>query len=96
MSVQNCKMQVSVRRRLRKHSQFWIEALKPSSFVRDIVISGYRLLSMFLPGHTGHNFGDSLNADSVLLALCLDFSIMPRVSNVGACTIGGCSNCLLT
>lgn len=52
--------------------------------------------SMFLPGHSGHNFGDSLNADSVLLALCLDFSIMPRVSNVGFCTIGGCSNCSLT
>jgi len=43
-----------------------------------------------------HNFGDSLNADSVILALYLDFSIMPRVSDVVVCTIGGCSNCSLT
>ena len=40
--VPNCKMQVSVRGGLRKHSQFWIEELIPSSFVHDNVISEYR------------------------------------------------------
>ena len=43
LNGQDHDMQVSVQGRLKEHSQFWIEELKPSSFVRDIVTSGYRL-----------------------------------------------------
>ena len=34
---------VSVQGRLRSHSQFWLDNLNPSSFVRDIVTQGYRI-----------------------------------------------------
>ena len=43
LNGQDHDMQVSVQGRLKEHSQFWIEDLKPSSFVRDIVTLGYRL-----------------------------------------------------
>ena len=34
---------VSVQGRLRSHSQFWLDNLDPSSFVREIVTQGYRI-----------------------------------------------------
>ena len=43
LNGQDHDMQVSVQGRLKEHSQFWIEDLKPSSFVCDIVTLGYRL-----------------------------------------------------
>ena len=35
--------QLMVQGRLRSHSQFWLDELDPSSFVRDIIMHGYRI-----------------------------------------------------
>ena len=40
---------VSVQGRLRFHSQFWLDNVDPSSFVRDIVTQGYRIPFICLP-----------------------------------------------
>ena len=40
---------VSVQGRLRSHSQFWLDNLDPSSFVREIVTQGYRIPFIRLP-----------------------------------------------
>ena len=53
-------------------------------------------LGMLLSGDSGNNIGDSLNADSSLLAVYCDFSCPYRQFNVGFCmydTTGVCSNC---
>ena len=81
---------------------FW-PVLCPDGFHLAPFIHAWTSISfqpgMFLRGNSGFNFGDSLYADSVILALVLDFSIVPRVSKVGFCThnpSGGCHDCSLT
>ena len=49
LSGRDHDMQVSVQGRFREHSQFWIEELKPSSFVHDIVTTGYWLPFLIYP-----------------------------------------------
>ena len=34
-------------------------------------------------GRSGNSLGDSLNADSKVLALFIDFSVQPRLNNLG-------------
>ena len=35
--------QLTVQGRLRSHSHFWLDELEPSSFVRDVIMHGYRI-----------------------------------------------------
>ena len=44
-------------------------------------------LGLLVPGYSGNNLGDSLNQDSVLLALFVDFSVQTRVDNYGFCIL---------
>ena len=41
--------QLTVQGRLRSHSQFWVNELEPSSFVRDSIMHGYRILLIWCP-----------------------------------------------
>lgn len=49
--------------------------------------------SLFLEGRGGNNLGNSLNSDSVVLALLIDFSVPPRLNKYGFCTLYGCEMC---
>ena len=42
---------------------------------------------LFLPGRSGNNLGDALYADSLILAMFVDFSIQPRVDKLGFCVL---------
>ena len=42
---------------------------------------------LLVSGRSGSNLGDSLNSDSMLLALFIDFSVPPRVGNYGFCVL---------
>ena len=42
---------------------------------------------LLVPGRSGSNLGDSLNSDSMLLVLFIDFSVPPRVDNYGFCVL---------
>ena len=52
--------------------------------------------TMFITGKSGHNIGDALTSDSVILCLYLDFSSPPRACPNGFCTkdfTGACTIC---
>ena len=49
--------------------------------------------AVFLEGCGGNNLGNSLNSDSVVLALLIDFSVPPRLNKYGLCTLYGCEMC---
>ena len=38
---------------------------------------------LFVPGTSGKDFGETMNADSIVLALFVDFSVQPRVTDFG-------------
>ena len=46
---ENSMDRISVQGRLRTHSQFWLEELEPSSFIKEIVTQGYRIPFIRLP-----------------------------------------------
>ena len=54
---------------------------------------------MLMPGHGGNNIGDSLVAESSLLAIQCDFSHPIRQFNIGFCvyhTSSACDKCAIT
>ena len=48
-----------------------------ASFVHECMLIPY-FETLFLYGKSGNNIGDSLNCDSIILCLWLDFSATPR------------------
>ena len=64
-------------------------------FVHECMLISY-FETLFLYGKSGNSIGDSLNSDSIILCLWLDFSAPPRVCNFGVCTkdfTGSCMDC---
>ena len=64
-------------------------------FVHAWHVFSYRV-GMFLPGCSGSNIGDSLNSETKLLAVYIDFSCTARLYNIGFClsdTSGVCNSC---
>lgn len=55
-------------------------------------------VGMLLPGHSGSNIGDSLNSESIMLAVFIDFACPARKCNASYCmfdTTGVCDSCAL-
>ena len=82
-----CKMQLSVRGRLRKHSQFWIEELKPSSFVNAIVISGYWLLVAPFLRHPNAIVKANYSSAKVNCEFFLELAVSYSVRHVTMCVV---------
>ena len=86
-----------------------VPAWKSASFWPLLCLDGSRLApfihqwlyipfqpTMFITGKSGHNIGDALTLDSVILCLYLDFSSPPRAYPNGFCTrdfTGACTIC---
>ena len=67
-------------------------------FVHAWHVFSYRV-GMFLPGRSGSNIGDSLNSETKLLAVYIDFSRTARLYNIGFClsdTSGVCNSCAIS
>ena len=52
---------------------------------------------LFQDGRSGYNVGNSLTVDTIILALFIDFTIAPRLTHCGFCTVnysGVCDMCM--
>ena len=84
--AQNCKAKGTLVVTMWKSSPFWPIVCPDGEHLASFIHAWWSTKfypDMFLRGRSGSSLGDTLNADSWVLALFIDFSAQPRLNNFG-------------